>query len=64
MVVVGPRRTTGETVAVRVTVLLKPLVPITLTEKVVEVPLTMDWDAGVTVIVKSGGGPVVLKLAA
>lgn len=54
--VVGPCLERGATVALRLTVPLKPLVPIILTVKVAELPLVTDCDDGVTVSVKSGLG--------
>jgi hypothetical protein len=54
--IVGPRRKSGLIDALRLTVLLKPFVPITDIVKVVEDPLDTDWDAGIIVMVKSGGG--------
>ena len=35
---------------------LKPFVPLTVIVKLVEEPLATDWDVGLMVIVKSGGG--------
>jgi len=53
---VGPRCTSGETVAVRLTVPLKLFVPFTVIVKLVDDPLATDWEVGVRVIVKSAGG--------
>jgi len=53
---VGPRRRSGVIEALRLTVLLKPFVPLTVIVKLADVPLGTDPDAGVMVIVKSGGG--------
>ena len=52
--VVGPCFTIGETIAVRLTVPLKPFVPCTVTVKVVEDPRDRDREDGVTVKMKSG----------
>lgn len=52
--VVGPRLTTGEIIAVRLTVLLKPFNPFTVMVNEVEEPLGTVWEAGLAVIVKSG----------
>jgi hypothetical protein len=49
-------RTTGEMVAVRVTVPLKPFSPVMVMVKLVVEPLDTDCDVGLAVIVKSGGG--------
>ena len=46
----------GKIDAVRLTVELKPFVPLTVIVNVVEEPLSRDWDDGLTVRVKSGGG--------
>lgn len=62
-VVVGLRCAFGATVVERLTVPLKPLVPVTCTVKVADDPLATVWVDGVTVSVKSAGGPVVLKTA-
>ena len=47
-------------VAERLTVPLKPFVPLTVIVKLVEEPLDTDWDVGLMVMVKSGGW-VILK---
>ena len=54
--VVGPCRTAGETVTERATVPLKPFTELTTMPYDVELPLSTDWDAGVTPRVKSGLG--------
>ena len=47
---------TGEIVAERVTVPLKPFVPRTIIVKIAVEPLRTVWFVGVMLIVKSGGG--------
>lgn len=60
----GPWRTMGETDVERVTVPLKLLIPMILTVNVAVDPRGIDCDDGVAVIVKSGGGAELLKVAA
>ncbi len=62
-VATGPWRMLGDTVAVRLTVMLNPLLPVTVTEKVVEEPRETDLEDGLAVIVKSGRAPEELKVA-
>lgn len=50
--------TTGERVAVRLTVLLKPFTPRTEIVNKAEDPLAVDWEDGLAAIVKSGAGTV------
>ena len=57
----GPCGEIGEIVVARLTVLLKPFVPLIVMVKLAEVPLSIVWLAGVTVIVKSGGADTVME---
>ena len=56
--VVGPWRVTGEMVADRLTVLLKPFVPVTVIVNVAVDPFLTVWEDGLSVIVKSGSGVI------
>ena len=49
---------TGDMVADRLTVLLKPFVPVTCIVKVVVEPFLAVWEDGLSVIVKSGDGEI------
>ena len=49
---------TGDMVADRLTVLLKPFVPVTCIVKVVVEPFLAVWEDGLSVIVKSGAGVI------
>ena len=60
--VVGPWCTSGEMVALRVTVSLKPFVPVTFIVKLMEEPFDTDWDEGLAVMVKSGVATVKVTL--
>jgi hypothetical protein len=51
----GPLRTVGETVAVRLTVPVKPPKLVSVTVKVTLDPLGTDWELGFATIEKSGG---------
>jgi hypothetical protein len=50
----GPFFTTGDTVVLRLTVPLKPFIPLMVMMKVAEAPLATVWLVGVAIIVKSG----------
>lgn len=52
--ILGPFFMTGEIVVLRLTVPLKPFIPLIVMVKVAEVPLATVWLVGVAVIVKSG----------
>jgi len=47
----------GEMVVARLTVELKPFVPLTVIVNVVDEPLLRDCEDGLAAMVKSGGGP-------
>ena len=49
---------TGDMVADRLTVLLKPFVPVICIVKVVVEPFLAVWEDGLSVIVKSGDGVI------
>ena len=56
--VVGPWRVTGEMVADRSTVLLKPFVPVIVIVNVVVDSFLTVWEDGLSVTVKSGDGVI------
>jgi hypothetical protein len=62
-VAAGPCRMLGDMVATRLTVMLNPLLPVTVTEKVVEEPRKTDLEDGLAVIAKSGRAPDEVNVA-